>query len=245
MKTSIAVSGRHFLFFGLAAALLLYVRQAPAAAKSDSTSTAGSVFARDKGKFNITVNDQIIGHEEFEISPAEATWTAHGQTDLKPPEAGNMRISGTLTLNPDGTPVSYEWATETDKKNGAHVSFANGTAKIVLEMQGAQRSFEQNLNFGTPRIAVLDNNLYYQYAVLARVYDWSKQGTQNLPVLIPQELTPGTVSVESAGSLTAGGKSYAGLRVTTADLEVLLYLDHNHRLMRLEVPSAKVSVVRQ
>jgi hypothetical protein len=32
--------------------------------------------------------------------------------------------------------------------------------------------------------------------------------------------------------------------VATSDLEVLLYLDSNHRLMRLEVPSAKVAVVR-
>jgi hypothetical protein len=101
------------------------------------------------------------------------------------------------------------------------------------------------LTFGTPLIAVLDNNLYYQYAVLARVYDWSKLGTQNLPVLIPQDLTPGTITVESAGSLTAGGKSYNALRVTTSDLQVLLYLDASHRLMRLEVPDAKVSVVRQ
>jgi hypothetical protein len=64
-------------------------------------------------------------------------------------------------------------------------------------------------------------------------------------VLIPQDLTPGTISVEASGSTTLDGKSYEGLRVTTADLEVLLLLDSNHRLMRLEVPSAKVSVVRQ
>lgn len=130
------------------------------------------------------------------------------------------------------------------KKNGAHILFANGIAKITLEMQGA-RPFEQDMTFGTPLIAILDNNLYYQYAVLARIYDWSKSGAQNLPVLIPQELTPGSIVVEPAGSLTAGGKSFDGLRVTTSDLQVLLYLDANHRLMRLEVPEAKVSVVRE
>jgi len=100
------------------------------------------------------------------------------------------------------------------------------------------------MSFGTPLIAVLDNNLYYQYGVLALVYDWSKRGAQNLPVLIPQELTPGSVTVESTGAATAKGKSYDGMRVTTSDLEVLLFLDSNHRLMRLEVPAAKVSVAR-
>ena len=44
-----------------------------------------------------------------------------------------------------------------------------------------------------------------QYAVLARVYDWAKGGPQNFPVLIPQELTPGTISIESAGSQSIGG----------------------------------------
>jgi hypothetical protein len=40
------------------------------------------------------------------------------------------------------------------------------------------------------------------------------------------------------------GKTYDGLRVATSDLEVMLYLDKNHRLERLEVPAAKVSVIR-
>jgi hypothetical protein len=113
-----------------------------------------------------------------------------------------------------------------------------------LEMQGA-RPFEQDLSFNAPLISVLDNNLYHQYAVLARVYDWSKRGAQTFPVLIPQDLTPGTISVEATGSSTVSGKSYEGLKVTTSDLEVLLLLDSNHKLMRLEVPSAKVSVIRQ
>jgi len=111
-------------------------------------------------------------------------------------------------------------------------------------MQGA-RPFQQDLTFNTPLIAVLDNNLYHQYAVLARIYDWSKRGVQTFPVLIPQELTPGTITVQSMGSASADGKTYEGLKVNTSDLEILLLLDGNHRLMRLEVPDAKVSVVRE
>jgi len=63
-------------------------------------------------------------------------------------------------------------------------------------------------------------------------------------VLIPQELTPGSVKLLSSGSATADGKTYEGLKVSTSDLEILLLLDSNHRLMRLEVPDAKVSVTR-
>ena len=56
---------------------------------------------------------------------------------------------------------------------------------------------------------------------------------------------PGTVKVVSTGSTTADGKSYEGLKVTSADLEILLLLDTSHRLIRLEVPEAKVSVIRE
>lgn len=202
-----------------------------------------SVIAQDKGKFTIQLDGRTVGHEEFEISAAPAGWAAQGTTELKVPDSPAARVTGTLTLQPDGAPISYEWISQAEKTNGAHIAFANGVARITLQMQGA-RPFQQDMTFGTPLIAVLDNNLYYQYGVLARVYDWSKRGTQNLPVLIPQELTPGSVSVEATGSVSAKGKSYDGLRVTTSDLEVLLFLDSNHRLMRLEVPAAKVSVAR-
>ena len=202
-----------------------------------------AVFAADKGKFTIQLDGQTVGHEEFEISPASAGWAAQGATDFKAPDSPAAHVTGMLTLQADGAPISYEWTSHAEKTNGARILFANGVAKITLQMQGA-RPFEQDMSFGTPLIAVLDNNLYYQYGVLARVYDWSKRGAQNLPVIIPQELTPGSVTVESTGSVTAKGKSYDGLRVTTSDLEVLLFLDSNHRLMRLEVPAAKVSVAR-
>lgn len=214
-----------------------------AAQKKSSAAPAGSVFSQDKGKFTIQLDGKSVGHEEFELAQDGGGWTAHSTTDIAPPEAGSARVSGTLTMQPDGAPISYQWQSQADKTNGARILFANGVAKITLQMQGA-RPFEQDMSFGSPLIAVLDNNLYYQYAVLARIYDWTKGGAQTLPVLIPQELTPGSITVESAGSVTANGKTYDGLRVATSDLEVMLYLDKNHRLERLEVPAAKVSVVR-
>lgn len=208
-----------------------------------SQSQQKSVFSPDKGKFTIQLDGQTVGREEFEISPAGGGWAAQGTTDLKVPDAPASHVTGNLTLQPDGAPISYEWRSQAEKTNGARILFANGIAKITLQMQGA-RPFEQDMTFNTPLIAVLDNNLYYQYAVLARIYDWSKRGAQNLPVLIPQELTPGSVTVDSTGPMNAKGKSYDGLRVTTSDLEVQLLLDSNHRLMRLEVPAAKVAVFR-
>ena len=213
-------------------------------AAQKKTTPASGVLVQDKGKFTIKLAGQTVGREEFEIAPAEGGWLAKGTTDIKPPEGAASKVTGSLTLQSDGAPISYAWTAKSDKANGAHIVFANGVARITLEMQGA-RPFQQDLSFNTPLIAVLDNNLYYQYAVLARIYDWSKGGEQTFPVLIPQDLTPGTVKVVSTGSTTADGKSYEGLKVTSADLEILLLLDTSHRLIRLEVPEAKVSVIRE
>jgi hypothetical protein len=204
----------------------------------------GSVFAPDKGKLDILLDGKSVGREEFEIASSGGGWTAKGTTKITPPQGASSTVTGTLTLQPDGAPISYEWSSQAEKNNGAHIVFANGVAKITLQIQGAH-SYQQDISFTSPLIAVLDNNLYYQYAVLARLYDWSRRSSQTFSVLIPQELLPGTVSVDWAGAVNADGKAYEGLKVTSSDLEIMLYLDTNHRLMRLEVPSAKVVVVRE
>jgi hypothetical protein len=225
-----------FLTFALCAATL------PAAKGKDPS--APSIFRPDKGKFVIQVDGHTVAREDFDIAPSAAGWVAKGVTELKVPQMPPSTVSGTLTLQPDGTPISYEWTSQGEKTNGAHILFANGIAKVTLEMQGA-RPFEQDMSFNTPLVAILDNNLYHQYAVLARLYDWQKRGAQTFPVLIPQELTPGSITVEATGPASVGGKDYEALHATTSDLEVFLYLDKDHRLERVEVPSAKVSIVRE
>ena len=236
MKLRISIA----LTFGIVVCAVLSI-----AAQKKAAATSGPVvFVQDKGKLTIKLGGQTVGHEEFEIVPSGGGWLAKGLAEIKPPEGGSSKVSGSLTLQADGAPISYDWSSQAEKTNGAHILFANGVARITLEMQGA-RPFQQDLTFNTPLIAVLDNNLYHQYGVLARIYDWSRRGAQTFPVLIPQELTPGTITVQSTGSASADGKTYEGLKVNTSDLEILLLLDGNHRLMRLEVPDAKVSVVRE
>src|SRR5882762_727494 len=147
------------LALGIAACALSLSAQKKAAETS-----APVVFAQDKGKLTIKLGGQTVGHEEFEIAPSGGGWLAKGTAEIKPPEGGSSKISGSLTLQADGAPISYDWSTQAEKTNGAHVLFANGVAKITLEMQGA-RPFQQDLSFNSPLIAVLDNNLYHQYAV--------------------------------------------------------------------------------
>jgi hypothetical protein len=166
------------------------------------------------------------------------------ETVIRVPGSAEMRSAGQLRISPDGTPQRYSWNAQGDKKSSGTVEFEDGTAKTSVNMAGA-KPHQQDFKFTSPRIAVLDNNLYEQYAILGRVYDWNAKGTQSFPVLIPQDATPGSIDLESLGEKSVEGATAEVLRVHSTDLEIQLYFDAKFHLVRLEVPAAKVVIVRQ
>jgi hypothetical protein len=208
--------------------------------------TAGAAvgFTADKGKFRILQGGSEAGTEEFDLSPSGNAWIAKGETVLHLAGGGETRSSGQLRLAADGTPLRYDWSAGTDKKASGSVTFEDGTAKTVVNLDGKD-PVHQDFKFTSPHAAILDNNLYDQYAVLGRLYDWDEKGVQSFPVLIPQDLTPGTIDVESLGPEPGDGGRFEVLRVHTADLEIHLFFDAKRHLMRLEVPAANVVIVRQ
>ena len=134
-------------------------------------------FLSEKGKFKILVDGKDAGKEEFEISQTGGDWIARGISEIQTAQ-GTTKITGNLEFRADGTPVKYDWSTEGAKKASASIGFKGNTATIDLHVDGA-RPFTQQFTFNSPKIAILDNNLYHQYAVLARLYDWNKKGVQN------------------------------------------------------------------
>lgn len=200
------------------------------------------VMQADQGEFRISVNGQPVGTETFEIRPEGSRWIAQGNAEVKAGAAPASRITSHLTMEADGTPVSYNWSTEGAKKASAEIQFQNSVATVNLHLEG-RKPFTQQFTFSSPLIAILDNNLYHQYAILARLYDHTKKGSQTFAVLVPQEMTPGSVTVESLAEPT--DTTLGELKVQTADLEVDLYVDAKGRLMRLMAPASNAEVVRK
>lgn len=215
---------------------------AVAAASVPRANGAGQILAPDKGTFRITINGQPAGKEDFEISLSGGDWLARGTTETQTPN-GNEHISGTLQIHADGTPSRYEWSTQGQKKAGAVVTFNGAAALIELRSEGKQ-PYTQQFSFGSPQIVVLDNNLYSQYEVLAALYDRDKGGMQTFSVLVPQELTPGMVTVQSLGQQEWNGKKLEELRVNSEDLEIDLFLD-GKKLVRLVAPASNAEIIRQ
>jgi hypothetical protein len=224
------------LMLGASAGLLARAARVP------PQSNSGSVIVADKGKFDVLVNGQAMGKEDFEISKSGANWIARGTSDIQSPQ-GATHLTGILELRPDGTPSKYDWSMQGAKKASSSITFNGPIASIELRLDGV-KPFTQQFTFSTPKIAVLDNNLYYQYAILARLYDWTKQGVQTFSVLVPQEMTPGTVTVGSLGKQDVNGKQMDELQVKTEDIELDLYVD-NGRLIRIVSPSSNAQIVRE
>jgi hypothetical protein len=195
----------------------------------------------DTGKFRIMVAGQVVGKEEFAIGASGNDWTAHGNSEIQTPQ-GVTKVNGTLTFHPDGTPVHYDWTTQGVKKASSTIAFSGTAASVELRMEGA-RPFAQDFTFSSPLVVVLDNNLYHQYELLARLYDRDAKGAQTFSVLVPQEMTPGTVTVDSLGKQTSGGKQLEELRVRTEDNEIDLFLD-GQKLIRLVAPAANAEILR-
>jgi len=198
-------------------------------------------LSEDKGTFRILVNGKEAGKENFSVSRTGATWTVRGMTAIQSSQ-GTTNVTGTLELHNDGTPVKYAWATDGSQKASATIAFSGMTASISLRMGNAQ-PYAQQFTFASQPITILDNNLYDQYIVVAGLYDWKKGGPQTFSVLVPQELMPGAVTVESMGKQDVSGKHLDELRVKTEDLEVDLYLDKG-RLIRIVAPGSGAEIVR-
>src|ERR1700736_5796204 len=85
-----------------------------AAQKKTAESSGPVVFAQDKGKFTVKLGGQTVGHEEFEIAPSGGGWLAKGTAEIKPPEGGASKVSGSLTLQGDGAPLTYHGRAQAD-----------------------------------------------------------------------------------------------------------------------------------
>ena len=203
-----------------------------------------SVFASDKGKLRIAISGQPVGSEEFEISPSGDVWIERSSTTAHAPGGTDIKAMGQLRLSATGEPIRYDWSAQAQKKATGSVEFDGGKAKCAADL-GAANPLRKDFTFTSARVAVLDNNLYYQFGVLARIYDWKAGGKQTFPVVIPQDMVPGSISVESLGQQQAGNGKYETLRVSSPDLEIMIYLDPSHRMMRMEVPSSNVVIERE
>ena len=198
-----------------------------------------------EGRLRILSRGQAIGSERYEINATATEISARGEVTL---QSGNekTRQTATLLLNPDGSLRSYEWKQEEPRKSWVRMECTAGQATIHFPREDGTED-QQDYNLGDGRVALLDNNIFHHFLLLARFYDFAKGGPQVIPVFIPQSVQPGLVTVELQGveTLTVEGTPQPVRRLTilSEDNQLVLWVSESGRFVRLQSPQSGVEVL--
>lgn len=198
-----------------------------------------------KEHLRILYNGQAVGSEHYEITGTATEVHAQGEVTMSVGEA-RLRQKASLLLDADFAPRRYEWRMEEPQKRWLRIEFSGSRGTISFPRQDGKEE-QQVYDFGTPRVVVLDNNIFHHYLFLPQLYDFERGGPQKIKVFVPQSVQPGEVIVELLGVETqvVSGRPQAvrQLAFTTTDNRVLLWVTESGRFVRLRVPQANVEVV--
>lgn len=221
----------------------------PLAAQKKSEKKAAPVSAgrTEHGVFRVYAGGKAVGAETFEISRTPEGTDAHADIHLSI-EGQTVRQTARLSLGPAGLPRSYEWNEESPKKMYARVRFQEGKAIIEFPLETGTMD-QREFFFTSPDVVVLDNNVFHHFIFLLQHYDYAKGGRQPVHILIPQEVTPGIVYLESHGQeeVQVGNsrRKLERIAVVSEDNEISAWVDEQKRVVKIGVPQTGVEVVRE
>jgi hypothetical protein len=203
----------------------------------------------ETGRFKILFGGEEIGQEVFQIveesSGVKATAEIHLTVERENSKL-TFAIRPALQFSRFFEPISYQVMQEAgSNKTRAQVNFKIGMSEASYDngTESDTRQIELRKD-----VIVLDDNVFHQYIILAKRYDFTKGGVQEFSAFVPQQFIAGRVSVSDKGMETVqtGSKSaqLQHLLVDTGELQISLWLDETHRLLKLAVPKSKGEVVR-
>ena len=233
----------------LLASLLLALALPLAAQKKSEKKAAAQASAgrAERGVFRVYAGGKAVGAETFEISTASEGTEARAEIHLSV-EGQKVSQTARLTLGPAGLPRSYEWNEESPKKMYARVRFQEGKAIIEFPLETGSMD-QREFFFTSPDVVVLDNNVFHHFIFLLQHYDFAKGGRQPVHILIPQEVTPGIVYLESHGpeEVPVGNskRKLERIAVVSEDNEISVWVDEQKRVVKIGVPQNGVEVVRE
>jgi hypothetical protein len=178
----------------------------------------------ESGRFTIRQNGRLVGSEEFSVRAQNKGFVVEGKTKL---EGDPETLTSRMELDENLNPTSYEY------------THGKGTIRIKVDSQSSELSVVENgqpskTSFRFPKGAsIVDNNFFHHYLILLyRV----KGAEEVFEIFVPQDMRAGLAKVRSTATRT-----YA-LEVGEVNLQATV--DERGRMIRLEVPSAKVVVER-
>ena len=204
----------------------------------------------DEGTFVLSLAGHNYGTETFRIRSVQGTIEAEAEVQLREQETGHanpIESFPKLVLDMDLNPMTYMWSLKGSTPYNLLVDFTGKLVRSQLHLPGDKEDIRE---FQLPKdVVVLDNNVICHYQLLVYRYARTSGGKQPFQAYIPQDATPGMLTLQDAGLETVdlrGQKKELQHLVMVADnAEVDLWVDAQHRLQRLLVATSKLEVVRQ
>lgn len=204
----------------------------------------------ESGSFKIFFGGEEIGQERFQIAEEGSRIKASAETRLtveRDQEKVVFVIRPVLQFSRFFEPISYEVIQEAgSNRTKARVNFGPNSSEAVYDSGKETDTRQIALR---KDVMILDDNVFHQYIILAKRYDFAKGGIQEFSAFVPQQFIAGSVSVSDKGmeSVQVGGRSLRlqHLLVDTGELQIDLWLNEKRELLKLAVPKSNVEVVRE
>ena len=99
------------------------------------------------------------------------------------------------------------------------------------------------------RYIVLDTNVFHHFVFIARLFDFnSKEKSQSMEVVIPQELENGLLKISEIAveklSIRGKKRELHHLRADSGQVQIDLWVDDQHILYKIALPVKGIEVVR-
>jgi len=205
--------------------------------------------SREEGQFNIYVGGKEIGREKFSIQSSGDSVSSTSILSFRDPgnSAQSVKMETELTMNSKFVPQNYQLRTDVNGQKGiVKGTFAQGQATFEYESGGNAR--KTGLLVGDSYL-MLDANIFHHFVFVARVFDFdSKEDSQSVEVIIPQQLENGLLKVRDVGvekiSIRGKNRELHHLKADSGSTQIDLWIDAQRILYKIALPAKRLEVIR-
>ncbi len=204
----------------------------------------------ESGVFKILFSGEEIGSEKFQIVQEGQQVKASADIRLSVERNGEkvtFVLHPNLVFNRFFEPTGYEITQEAGpNKTRAEIHFQEGQTQATYENGSEKEQREIALR---KDVVILDDNVFHQYIILGKRFDFTKGGVQEFSAFVPQQFIAGGVSVSDQGmdSIRIHDEDLRlkHVLVDTGELQISLWFNDQRQLMKIAVPKSSVEVFRE